>query len=142
MSSTTHEAVILYSQDGYDELMRVPIERIASCSRGLLRRSLVIKIMINVEENTVKYLSKVQKEADEMVAKIQSPGRQLTKDDHDKLKARYEDMCKRIKLLITNPAELEKVKRRQADIAKKTFRLTKNHSTESASEEYKIWEYA
>ncbi len=150
----THEDVILYSPDERDEIKRIPIARIDSCSRGVTKRSLVIKKMINIEENFAKYVVGLQREQDKTAAKAQKQGdllrRARSPDEKQSLntmisslKSKSRTLSEEIDRLQTDPAEIRRVKREQADTVKETFRLPQDyHSAHTSSEEYKVWEYA
>ena len=150
----THEDVILYSPDERDEIKRIPIARIYSCSRGLTKRSLVIKKMINIEENFAKYVAGQQRVLDETAAEEQKQKELLRRarspDEKQSLntmisdlKARSGELSKEIDRLQTDPAKIRKVKREQADTVKETFRLPQDYlSANTPSEEYRVWEHA
>ena len=150
----THEDVILYSPDERDEIKRIPIARIHSCSRGMMKRSLVIKKMTNIEENFARYVEGRQRDLDETAAEEQKQRELLRRarspDEKQSLNARISDLKAKsgdlsgeIDRLQTDPAEIQRVKRKQADITKETFRLPRDYlSVHDPSDEYKIWEHA
>ena len=53
----TNTDLVLYSNDEQDELMRIPVNTIVSCDRGITKRSLVIKRMTNIEERISKKIT-------------------------------------------------------------------------------------
>ena len=150
----THEDLILYSPDELDELMRIPVAKIASCSRGMMRRSLVVKVLANVEENFARHLEKTRDDMDKTNAKIEKQRERLKEADSPEkkrainvkisdLEAKSRKMSGYMERLQTDPAEIEDAKRRKADTTKETFHLPKGYSADTAeSEEYAIWEYA
>jgi len=71
----TDEAVILYSHDEQDEIKRIPINMIGACSRGLMKRSLVIDTLTNIDENFDKYVAEQQLRLAEIEEKIQTTKR-------------------------------------------------------------------
>lgn len=150
----THEDLILYSPDELDELMRIPVAKIASCSRGVMRRSLVVKKLTNMDENFARHLDKMQDNLDKTNAKIKKQRERLKKtySPEEKrtinvkisdLDAKSRQISERMEQLQTDPAEIEDAKRREADTTRETFHLPKGYSAEIAeSDEYAIWEYA
>lgn len=149
----THENVVLYSPDERDEIKRIPIETIASCSRGMTKRSLVLKLMANVEENFAEYVDGRQGVLDETAAEIQrqkellrrarSPDKKRSLNSKiSDLEAESRALSEEMNALQADPAEIRRVKRKRADTVKEAFRLPKGHSGRTASEEYAIWEYA
>ena len=149
----THENVVLYSPDERDEIKRIPIEMIVSCSRGMTKRSLVLKLMANIEENFAAYVDGRQDVLDETAAEIQrqrellrrarSPDKKRSLNSKiSDLEAKSRALSEEMNGLQTDPAEIRRVKRKRADTVKEVFRLPKDHSDRTISEEYAIWEYA
>ncbi|MCE2508983.1 MAG: restriction endonuclease [Nitrosopumilaceae archaeon] len=149
----THENVVLYSPDELDEIKRIPLETIASCSRGMTKRSLVLKLMVNIGANFAKYVDGRQGVLDEAAAEIQrqkellrrarSPDKKRSLNSKiSDLEAESRALSKELDDLQADPAEIRRVKRERADIVKEVFRLPKDYSARAVSEEYKIWEYA
>ena len=150
----THEDLILYSPDELDELVRIPVAKMVSCSRGMMRRSLVVKILTNVEENFARHLDDIQNDLDKTDTEIKKQQKRLKRTDSTEekrsinvkisnLEAKYGQKSEYMERLQTDPEEIRNAKRREADITKETFRLPKGYSAEiSESEEYAIWEYA
>ena len=148
----THEDLILYSPDEFDELMRIPVAKMASCSRGRIRHSLVVKILTNVDENFARHVDGIQDDMDKTDAEIKKRQKRLKRADSveekrainvkiSDLKNKYRQKSEYMKRLQTDPEEIRNAKRREADIKKETFRLPKGHPAD-ISEEYAIWEYA
>ena len=148
----THEDLILYSPDELDELMRIPVAKIASCSRGMMRHSLVVKILTNVEENFARHLNDIQKDMGKTYTKIEKQRKQLAKTSSAKekrsinikisdLENKYRQKAEYMQRLHTDPEEIRDTKRREADIKKETFHLPKGYLAND-SEEYTIWVYA
>ena len=120
----------------------------------MIKRSLVIKKMINIEENFAKYVAGRQRVLDETAAEEQKQRELLRRarspDEKQSLnalisdlRARSGELSKEIDGLQTDPAEIRRVKRKQADTVKEAFRLPQDyHSAHTSSEEYRIWEHA
>ncbi|MBI1657807.1 MAG: restriction endonuclease [Thaumarchaeota archaeon] len=149
----THENVVLYSPDERDEIKRIPLDTIASCSRGMTKRSLVLKLMVNIEENFAKYVDGRQGVLDETAAEIQRQRELLRRarspDKKRSLNSKISDLEAKSKALSeemdglqADPEEIWRIKRERADTVKEVFRLPKDHSGRTASEEYEIWQYA
>jgi hypothetical protein len=150
----THENVVLYSPDERDEIKRIPIGVIASCSRGMTKRSLILKLMVNIEENFARYVAGRQDMLDETAAEIQKQRELLRRtrslDKKQSLNSKISDLEAKSKTLSgelaglrTDPTEIQRVQRQVADTVKEAFRLPKDYtSARTASEEYAIWEYA
>lgn len=149
----THENVVLYSPDERDEIKRIPLDTIASCSRGMTKRSLVLKLMANVEGNFAKYVDGRQGVLDETAAEIQrqrellrrarSPDKKRSLNSKiSDLEAESRALSEEVDGLRTDPAKIRKIRRERADTVKEVFRLPKDHPGRTASEEYEIWQYA
>ena len=142
MLALTHIDLVLYSGDEKDEIKRIPIRSIASCSCGRIRKSLIVKHRVNVQENFDKHLNKLRNKLEKI---------NIQKDSTESIKSgKSSDLqTKSIKLqeeihdLTTDSAIIQRVKNKKADIVKETFQLPNNYAGKHApDEEYRIWEYA
>ena len=158
----TRKKLTLYGHNGHDKLWSVPVGQIASCSKGWLRKSLVVKRRVNIEQNYAIYLAEQQAEPDALlrraqnyrrlaeekrVKKEQEPER-VRRDIQDmvrsakSLESKAERVLQEIKKLQTDDEYAQKVKWEKADIVKETLRLSSARSTKyTKAEEYQIWSY-
>ena len=166
----TNNDLTLYSHDGEDVIKSIPLRRIVSCegkrldkvkrkamkmgSIGMLKRKLVVNTGINIDDNYVQYIRKMNEKIEDAKFKLDSQPEQyqdkklrgfLSKRPDQatiaNLRARkLKTLTERLKRLQTDPEFVLKTKRQQATIVKQTFTLPPNVA--NPEEEYDIWVHA
>lgn len=161
----TRERLTLYGHNGHDQIWSTPINEIASCSKGWLKKSLIIKRRVNIEQNYATYLAKLQAKPDTLLERAQryrrSADKKMSKNAKNEqefksiqrdaqkmvgraksLEAEAQGVRQEIERLQTDAAYAQKVKMKKADIVKEKMVLPPSHSTKrTISDEYQIWEY-
>ena len=161
----TNEDVILYSGDERDEIKRIPLRSVASCStgfvkrmairaiesgtRGRIRGALTIRKRENVEENFARHVRELEgKMSDEKAnlnraresARRQYGSGQGQKDPAQKIRARIDKISSEMERLRTDPDYILQTKHKKADIKSESFQLPQDFA--DPDREYKIWEHA
>ena len=151
----TSRDLILYTSDEKDELKRIPITTIQSCSYSTIRRGLLIKRRINEEDNFQLLLTQKHAKFSDLKSKkmyheneLRETRVRLERQEIKEKIARVENemgyLSQEIKQLESDPTKIKLVQEKVADIKKEVFKLPKNfesNSDKSVREEYKIWEY-
>ena len=150
----TSQDLILYSSDEKDELKRISLSSIESCSYNMLWKNLEVKRRINEEENFVKYVegrkNKLLRLNDEFADQDVRLRNTRVRDERASIKNKMAGIYNEINLiseeirqLDTDPTKIHFRKRKEADIKKETFKLPKDFSSNhDAKSEYKIWAYS
>ena len=135
----TNEDVVLYGGDERDEIKRIPIRDIESCKNsaitriviramesgtgGRVRRALVIRRRINMEQNFVAY----RNERERKLVNVKNY-------------ARMAEISNEVNKLRTDPDYIHNIKLKKSDIRKESFEMPPN--SVSPDREYDIWEHA
>lgn len=149
----TSKDVILYSSDERDELKRIPLSSIADCSYSLLRRALVIKKRVHVDENFDTYIDEKREKYHKLQNKLASLDQLLkntrTRSTRQDIKTQiahvsYEcqNLYDEIRQLETDPTKIQYIQKKVAEEDKEQFKLPKNLNKDEQKDEYKIWVYA
>ena len=158
----TRKRLTLYGHNGHDQLWSVPVREIASCTKGRLRKSLVVKRRVNMQQNYAIYLAELQARpeallsraqhcrrlAEEMRGKSANGGKDIERSvknmvrSADSLEGKAERALQEIKKIQTDDDYAWKVKLEKADVVKETLRLSPIWSAKhTKSDEYQIWSY-
>ena len=150
----TSQNLILYSSDEKEELKRIPISSIESCSYSNIRRGLLIKRRINEQENYDVLL--VQKQSQFSDIKFRKEFYQdklrdvkIIQDRNDlkykilKLDEQMTFLAKEIMTMQSDQTKAQEIQKKVSEIKKDIFKVPKDFvCSYTIREEYEIWEHA
>ena len=161
----THEDLVLYGGDEKDEIKRIPLRSMASCSGGTvnrflrqtlesgtggrLKRSLSIKKRENIEKNFANYrndlTAKIEKEKIELgriKGKVANTTREYKKISADvqNVQTKISEMDRELDKLQTDSKYIDEIKIKKADIKTESFQASSVCA--DPDREYDIWEHA
>ena len=150
----TSQNIILYSSDEKEELKRIPISSIESCSYSNIRRSLVIKHRTNEQENYDELLVQKQSQFSDIKFRKEFYQDKLKnmKTIQDKNDLRYKItkldeqmtfLAKEIMTMQSDQRKAQEIQKKISDNKKEIFKIPKNFvCPHTIREEYEIWEHA
>lgn len=162
----TNEDVVLYGGDERDEIKRIPIRDIESCKSsaitriviramesgtgGRVRRALVIRKRINMEQNFSTYLNEQEEKLVNAKVELKKSNQrgQFGTTIHDqkissrieKIHTRIAEISNEVNKLRTDPDYIHKTKLKKSDIKKESFEMPPD--SVNPDREYNIWEHA